>query len=161
MIKVALRRFIRDRTHSFIHITGLAIGMAIAMLIGLWVRDELRFDRENPHYERIARVMQNQTTNGVIASNVSMPLPLASELRTAYGGNFVRVVAAWWPLDHVLAFGDKKLAKKGRFMQPGAAELMGLSFLRGQGALDDPHSILLAPRRQRRYLGIPTRWGTR
>jgi hypothetical protein len=39
-LTVALRNLVRDRTHSFIHITGLAIGMAIAMLIGLWVPDD-------------------------------------------------------------------------------------------------------------------------
>ncbi|HEY4336205.1 MAG TPA: ABC transporter permease [Puia sp.] len=143
-LRVAVRNLVRDRMHSFIHITGLAIGMAIALLIGLWVRDERGFDRENPHYERVARVMQDQTTNGVHSANVSMPLPLANLLRTTYGGNFVRVVAAWWSQEYVLASGDKKLRQKGRFMEPGAAEVMGLSFLRGDGGLDDPHSILLS-----------------
>jgi len=143
-LRVALRNLVRDRTHSFIHITGLAIGMAIALLIGLWLRDELGFDRENPHYDRVARVMQDQTTNGVHSANVSMPLPLANELRTAYGGNFNRVVAGWWTQEYVLASGDKKLRQKGRFMEPGAAEVMGLSFLKGTGTLDDPHSILLS-----------------
>ena len=156
---VALRALVRDRTHSFIHITGLAIGMAIAMLIGLWVRDELNYDRENPHYDRVARVMQNQTTNGIVSANVSMPLPLANELRTTCGNNFVRVVAGWWAQDHVLAFGDKKLRQKGRFMEPGAEEVMGLRMVRGaravdgdggngaagsEGLLADPHSILLS-----------------
>src|SRR5262249_7834702 len=128
---------VRDRTHSFIHITGLAIGMAIAMLIGLWVRDELNFDRENPHYKRVARVMQYQTTNGETSANVSMPLPLAGELRTAYGGNLRRVVAGWWTQEHVLGFEDKKLRQKGRFMESGAEEIMGLRFVRGGGGSAD------------------------
>ena len=160
--RVALRNLVRDRMHSFIHITGLAIGMAIAMLIGLWVRDELSFDRDNPHYERIARVMQNQTTNGVISVNQSMPLPLVNELRTTYGENFASVVAGWWTQEHVLAWGDKKLRQKGRFMGPGAEEVMGLRMERSGeagvdwrdraggeaagtgGLLEDPHSILLS-----------------
>jgi len=163
---VAIRNLVRDKMHSFIHITGLAIGMAIAMLIGLWVRDELSFEQENPHYDRVARVMQYQTTNGETSANVSMPLPLANELRTVYGGNFKRVVAGWWTQEHVLAFGDKKLRQNGRFMEPGAEEIMGLTFVRGGGGsaglgegggssadmatsvapglLDDPHSILLS-----------------
>ncbi|HXB09683.1 MAG TPA: ABC transporter permease, partial [Puia sp.] len=144
MIKFALRTLVRDRTHSFIHITGLAIGMAIAMLIGLWVRDELSFDRENPHYGRVAKLMQHQTTNGAISSNRSMPLPLATELRTNYQASFKRVVRAWWPGEHVLAFGEKKVVKRGRFMEPGAAEVMGLQMMSGDGGLNDPHSILLS-----------------
>ena len=153
MIKFALRILVRDRTHSFIHITGLAIGMAIAMLIGLWVRDELSFDRDNPHYERVAKMMQHQTTNGVISTNRSMPLPLATELRTNYGASFKRVVRAWWPGEHVLAFGEKKLTKNGRFMEAGAAEVMGLSFLSGSGGLDDPHSVLLSATAARAVFG--------
>ncbi|HVU97879.1 MAG TPA: ABC transporter permease [Puia sp.] len=141
---VAFRALLRDRTHSFIHITGLAIGMAIAMLIGLWIRDELSYEKENPHYQHIARVMQNQTTNGVVSANRSMPLPLASELRTTYGSNFTRVVAGWWTQEYVLASGEKKLRQKGRFMEPGAAEVMGLRFIKGNGGLDDPNSILLS-----------------
>lgn len=141
---VSFRNLFRDRMHSLIHISGLAIGMAIVLLIGLWVRDELNFDKANPHYARVARVMQNQTTNGVIASNKSMPMPLTNELRTAYADKFDRVVAGWWLQEHVLAFGDLKLTKKGRFMEPGAAEVMGLRLVKGDAGLDDPHSILLS-----------------
>jgi putative ABC transport system permease protein len=118
--------------------------MAIAMLIGLWVGDELNYDRQNPHYDRIARVMQNQTTNGVAASSASMPFPLLGELRSAYGRHVNRVVGMWWTQEHVLAFGDKRLTQQGRFAEPGAAEMMGLSFLTGDGGLEEPGSVLLS-----------------
>jgi ABC-type antimicrobial peptide transport system permease subunit len=127
--------------------------MAIAMLIGLWVRDELNYERENPNYERVARVMQNQTTNGDVSSNASMPLPLANELRTVYGANLDRVVAAWWVQDYALASGDLKLTKKGRFMEPGAAEVMGLRMVKGDAGLEDPHSILLSASAARAIFG--------
>src|SRR5262249_10595659 len=65
-------------------------------------------------------------------------------LRTAYKGSVSRVVAAWWTQPHVLSFGDKRLTQSGKFMEPGAAEIMGLSFLEGDGGLEEPGSVLLS-----------------
>jgi len=44
-IKVAWRNLIRNGASSSINVGGLAVGMAVAMLIGLWVWDELAFDK--------------------------------------------------------------------------------------------------------------------
>lgn len=65
---VALRRLRRDKIHSFINIASLAIGLTIVLLIGLWILDECTFDRYNPHYDHIARLMQFETTNGNTAA---------------------------------------------------------------------------------------------
>jgi hypothetical protein len=61
--KIAFRNLTRNKGYSFINIGGLAIGMAVAMLIGLWMYDELSFDKYHPNYERLAQVMQHQTFN--------------------------------------------------------------------------------------------------
>jgi putative ABC transport system permease protein len=45
LIKTAWRHLTRNRSHSFINIAGLSVGMTVSMLIGLWVWDEMRFDR--------------------------------------------------------------------------------------------------------------------
>ena len=142
---VAFRNLRRDRIHSFINITGLAIGMAVVALIGLWIDDECTFDRFNPRYDHIARLMQNETTNGETGTTPSLPYALANELRTTYGASFKHVVASWWTLDHVLAYGDKKVTQKGKFMEPGAAEIMALHLEQGSGkALEDRTSVLLS-----------------
>jgi putative ABC transport system permease protein len=142
---VAFRNLRRDKVHSFINITGLSIGMAVVALIGLWIYDECTYDRYNPHYDHIARLMQFETANGETGSTMSLPYPLLNELRTTYGGAFKRVVASWWTRDHVLRFGDKKLTQKGTFMEPGAPDLLALHLLSGEPkALQDPASILLS-----------------
>ena len=43
-LKVAFRNLIKNKVYSFINISGLAIGMAATMLIGLWVFDELNYN---------------------------------------------------------------------------------------------------------------------
>ena len=53
------RTLLRNKGYSIINIGGLAIGMAVAILIGLWVYDEISYDKNLSNYTRIARVMQN------------------------------------------------------------------------------------------------------
>ena len=115
---VAFRNLRRDKIHSFINISSLAIGLTIVLLIGLWIVDEYSYDRYNPHYHRIARIMQNETSNGVTSVTASLPFPLINELRTTYKSSFKRVVTSWWTRNHVLANDNKKLAFDGKFMEP-------------------------------------------
>ena len=62
-IKVAFRQLIRQKGYSFINIIGLTIGMACFILIGLWVQDELSFDRFHEKKDRIFRIL-NKTDDG-------------------------------------------------------------------------------------------------
>ena len=59
-LKVAWRNLVKNKASSFINIGGLAVGMAVAMLIGLWIWDELSFDKYHQNYDRIAQVMQQR-----------------------------------------------------------------------------------------------------
>ena len=54
--KIALRTLLKNKGYSFINIVGLASGMGVAVLIGLWIFDEISFDRNFPNYDRIAQV---------------------------------------------------------------------------------------------------------
>ena len=62
--KIALRTLAKNKAYSFINIAGLAMGMSVAMLIGLWIYDELSFNHQFENHTRIAQVMQHQTRNG-------------------------------------------------------------------------------------------------
>ncbi|HEX3078874.1 MAG TPA: ABC transporter permease, partial [Puia sp.] len=79
--KIAWRNLIKNKAHSFINIVGLSVGMAVAMIIGLWIWDELSYDKDNPNYEKIAQLMQNNTLNGEIGTWSSMPYVMGAELR--------------------------------------------------------------------------------
>src|SRR6266702_3021624 len=87
-LKIAWRNLIKNKVSSFINVGGLAVGMAVAMLIGLWVWDELSFNKYHGHYDRIAQVMQQKTVNGVINTGVATSLPVEEALRKNYGSDF-------------------------------------------------------------------------
>jgi putative ABC transport system permease protein len=92
--KIAWRNLAKNKMHSFINIAGLSIGMAVATLIGLWMYDELSFDKNFKNYDRIAQVIQNVTNNGEVQTWESVPYPLAEELRKNYGNDFKYIVMA-------------------------------------------------------------------
>ena len=106
--KIAFRNLNRNKGYSFINIGGLAIGMAVAMLIGLWMYDELSFDKYHENYDRLAQVMQNQTFNGTKGTQNSIPRPLEFALRNTYGSDFQYLSMATWTGDHILTFGGTK-----------------------------------------------------
>ena len=115
--KIAWRNLIKNKAHSSINIVGLSVGMAVAMIIGLWIWDELSYDKDNPNYEKIAQVMQNNTLNGEIGTWSSMPLPMAAELRKSYGSDFKYVLMSSWTETHFLSVGDKKITKERKFFR--------------------------------------------
>ncbi|MBC7571381.1 MAG: ABC transporter permease [Spirosoma sp.] len=144
-IKIAWRNLTRNKVYSFINIGGLAVGMAVAMLIGLWIWDELTFDQYHENHDRIAQVYQSQTFNGEIGTGPAIPRPLEMTLRTDYAESFKHIVMSSWRFRSILAHGDKKLVKQGNFMQQAAPDMLSLDMISGQRTgLKDPNSILLA-----------------
>lgn len=153
-LKIAWRNLLKNKTHSFINITGLSVGMAVAILICLWIWDELSYDKYHDHYDRIVQVMQHQTTNGEVGTKRALPIPLGIKLRNDYKGDFKYVVLSTWTQEHIIANGDKKLTSMGNFMQPEAPDLLTLKMLRGnRSGLKDPPSVLLSASLARSLFG--------
>jgi putative ABC transport system permease protein len=144
-LKIAWRALGKNRASAIINIGGLAIGMAVAMLIGLWIWDELSFNKGIKNYKTIAQVNQNQTFNGEVQTWGSQAMQLGPELRNHYGSNFKRVVVSSFTNDHLLSFGDKKLVKTGDYMEPDITGMLSLNMLKGSHAgLNDLNSIMLS-----------------
>ena len=144
-LKIALRNLAKNKVYSFINIGGLALGMAVAMLIGLWIYDELSFDTYHQNHDRIAQVMQHQTFNGRKGTESSIPMPLVTELRNKYGSDFKYLAMATWEGDRILAFGDKKITKSGNYMDVEIPKMLSLKMLKGTyDGLNELNSVLLS-----------------
>lgn len=144
-LKIACRNLIRNKVYSAINIGGLAVGMAVAMFIGMWLWDELSYNKYHQNYDRIAQVMQNQTGDGQVYTNYATPLPLEAELRSHYGNEFKYIVLSTWMGEHILEAGHTKFAKDGCFMQPDAPDMLSLTMLKGtKEGLGEPATIFLA-----------------
>src|SRR5215203_3764791 len=151
--KIAWRNLAKNKMHSFINITGLSIGMAVAILIGLWMYDELSFDKNFKDYDRIAQVIQNVTNNGEVQTWESVPYPLAEELRKNYGSDFKHIVMAVDWRDHVLTINDKKLKQEGGYFEKEMPDMFSLQIVQGSGSLNEPASILLSSSAAKAFFG--------
>src|SRR4249920_3926164 len=143
--KIAFRNLLKNPGYSFINIAGLATGMAVALLIGLWIWDELTFNQYHTNYDRIAQVWQHNIYNGTKESQVANPYVMAEEIRNNFGSDFKYVLQASWNFTHILTYGEKKFNKEGVYFEPAVTEMFSLKMLRGtRDGLKDPYSILLS-----------------
>ena len=131
--KIALRNLFKNKVSSFINIAGLAVGMAVAMLIGLWIWDELTIDTHHKNYDRIVQVMQHQTFNGEKGTESSIPFPLTAEIENKYSDDFKYLAMGSWQGDQILAYGDKTITREGNYISKDITKILSLEMLKGGG----------------------------
>jgi len=106
----AWRNLTKDKMHSFINIVGLSIGLTVAILICLWMYDELSFNKNFKNYSHIAQVIQNVTNNGEVQTWRGVPYPLADELRSHYGSSFKHIAMGVSWGSHTITITDAHMA---------------------------------------------------
>jgi putative ABC transport system permease protein len=152
--KIAFRNLVKQKGYSFINIAGLATGMAVAILIGLWIWDELSYDKYHQNYNRLAQVWQHNIYNGVTQAQMANPYLMGEEIRNNFGGDFKYVLQASWNNLHILTVGEKKFNKNGYYFEPQVTEMLSLKMLKGsRNGLKEPYSILLSETTAKAYFG--------
>ena len=111
-LKIAWRNLARNKVYSAINILGLAGGMAVALLIGLWVYHEYSYDKFLPNYKQLYRVQRNFNSNGEFLTFRTTSLKLADALRRDIP-EIEYVAESDWMGNHGLMVGDKKLYLNG------------------------------------------------
>jgi putative ABC transport system permease protein len=153
--KIGWRNILKNKGYSFINIGGLTCGMTVALLIALWVYDELSFNKYHKNYETIAQVYRKETAGGETDVNYVQVTGLGTLLRNEYGAHFKTVVLLRSRVeDRVLTSGDGKFSQLGFFMQPEGAELFSLKMKQGRlDGLKDLNSIFLSESLAKKIFG--------
>ncbi len=142
-LKIAFRNLVKNKVYSFINISGLAIGMAVAMLIGLWIYDEFSANKHHKNYETLYQVMMHQTFDGHRGSQQALPFPMGEELKNKYP-DFQAVAMCDWGSNNSFVWGNQKFLKDGHFIGDEAIDMFSLKILNGnKNPLKDPYSIVL------------------
>ena len=142
--KIAWRNLLKNKTSSFINIGGLAVGMAVAILICLWIWDELSHNHYHQNHERLGLAMSIETINGATTAESFASVPLAGALRTSFPGDF-KNLALVAGTNQLLKTGDKIISQPGLWAEPGFPAMFTLKMITGnQGALKDPSAMLLS-----------------
>jgi putative ABC transport system permease protein len=153
-LRIGWRNLLRNKGYSVINIGGLALGMSVAILIGLWIYDELSFNKYHENYDRIARVMQHATRDGITGTGMHMPFPLAAELAKSFENDFDHVVMSTFPSDHIISKDNQRFTESGNYMSPDAPEMLTLKMLTGtRDGLKELNSIILSASLARRLFG--------
>lgn len=130
--KIGWRNLVKNKGYSFINIGGLAMGMAVALLISLWVYDELSFDKYHENFETIAQVYRSEIWNSEKEVNPSLVTGLGTLLKTEYGSHFKNVAMMRARTEErLVAFGENKFTQSGYFMQAEGADMLTLNMIGG------------------------------
>ena len=144
-LKIAWRNLLKNKGYSVINIGGLALGMAVTLIIGLWMHDELTNNNYFKNKDKIAQVYQSQTFNGNVGTGPAIPLPLEPALRDGFGDNFNQIMMASWEQSSYVKYKDKSLSRTGNYMQKNAPELLELQIVKGvKNGLEDINSIMIS-----------------
>ncbi len=143
---IAWRNLVKTKGYSFINIGGLALGMSVAIIIGLWVNDELSFNKVHENYDYVAQVMKAGTYQGKHYSGQTyLQYPMLHELQTTYGANFKYVVPRQGTYDAILSIGDKKITKTGTNIGEDGPEMYTWRMIYGtRSGLKDPQSFMIS-----------------
>src|SRR5438045_687194 len=142
--KTAWRNIIRTFGYSMLNILGLATGMAVALLIGLWVYDQYSYDKFLPEYQSLYRVQRNFDSNGDTLTFLSTSLKLADALRNQIPE--VEYVAECDGMGyHGLMINDKKLYIDGGIVGNDFVKMFQYPLVKGNAAtvFKDAYSIVL------------------
>ena len=145
-LKIAWRNLRKNKVTGFINIAGLAIGMAVTIMIGLWINDELTFDTVHENYDQLAQLMINQTINDKTTTGYAISQPAEPVLRNDFGSDFEHVAMASWNYEHLLTYADKSFRPEGMQVQPEFPTMFSLDMLAGkqEDVLLDPDAIIIS-----------------
>jgi putative ABC transport system permease protein len=153
--KIALRNLLKNRGYSFINIGGLAVGLASAMMIFLWIADEYSFDKFQTNYDNIYQLYQSQEWNmGHIGTGSSMPYPMKETLPTK-ASQVKYICLTNWGEGNMLQVGEKRMNKFGRSVSEDFLKMFTFPLIKGDQnhALDDPTSIVITESTAKAFFG--------
>ncbi|MFY7909534.1 MAG: ABC transporter permease [Emticicia sp.] len=151
-LKIAWRNLLKNKLYSFINVFGLAMGMAVTMLIGLWVWDELSFNKSFKNYDGIGQLYQNRTFDGETGTYPSMAMPIGQELRTKYP-EFKKVALAQTE-EHNFLYQDKKLNRTIVFAEPDFLDIFSVQTTKGASQeLKNINSLMLSESMAKTFFG--------
>ncbi len=154
-LKIALRNLWRNKAFSAINIFGLAIGIACAALIFLWVEDEMQFDQFNTKKNRLYYLRTNQkydaytfthgSSSGLVGPAMQAEIPgIANTCRTTEGLTSL-----------LFSTNDKPVYASGKYVEASLFKMFTLPFVQGNPntAFAQLHSVVITEKTAKKFFG--------
>jgi putative ABC transport system permease protein len=153
--KASFRNLWKNKTYSFLNIFGLAIGIACAGLIFLWVESELGFDEVNIKKDRLYMVLNNWPFEEHFSTYESTPGPMGPAIKAEIPGvaNTCRITEG--PANLLVKIGDKSLYSKGQYADSSLFSMLSIPFLQGNArdAFRQPYSMVITEKTAKKFFG--------
>jgi putative ABC transport system permease protein len=153
-LTIALRNIVRHKLYSFINIAGLAVGLACVVMIGLFVREELSYDKWIPGSDRLYRVEITYHVPGrsdLVLAQTSVPLPLAMRDQIPE----VRTATRLMQQRMTIVVGDRQFLETVAVVDPNFLQVVQLPLVSGdpRTVLSQRDSIVVSQSTARKYFG--------
>jgi putative ABC transport system permease protein len=150
----AARNFAHHKLYSFINIVGLAVGLACAILIALFLRDELSYDRWIPgssHLYRVEMTVHAPGRSQEQTARTPIPLPPLMKEQLPEVRAMTRISPQW----KTMTVGDRQFSETVLVVDPNFFDVIRLPLMTGDPALvfSEPESIVLSQRVAKKYFG--------
>ena len=145
-LRIALRHVVKHRVYSIINISGLAIGMACCIVLSLWIRDELTFDRFHKNAARLCRIISHNQYGDRFLLTPNSPAPLGDALKREYPDVVETVryddISGFWPVRYN---GIVFMGVHIGLSDPPFFRMFSFPFIKGNPtkALEDKHSVVI------------------
>ncbi len=155
MFKTTFRNLWKNKGYSFLNIFGLAIGIACAGLIFLWVEDELNFDQFNTKKDQLYLIRENQKYDAYTATFGSTPVPLAPAMQSAIPGiaNTCRIGGEG--SSKLISIGNKSMYASGSYVDASLFSMFTFPFVEGNAktAFSQLHSMVITQATAKKFFG--------
>lgn len=150
--RILFRHFAKNKSYSLLNILGLAIGIACAGLIFLWVEDEVQYDTFAPKRDQLYWIRENQTYQGLTRTFNSTPPLLGPAMKAEIPGvaNFCR---RGWGSRPLWSLGEKAVMEDGYSVDPSFFGMFGIQFIEGRAAdaFTKLHSLVITEKMARHF----------
>ena len=154
--KIALRNLRKSKTYSFINITGLSAGLAVSILLLLWVKDELSYDRFNVNATNLYKLSPTfgGGANPTIWETTPAPIALYAKKEIPEVEDACRVTEDW--ATSVFEYKGKKFTEWHNYqVDPSFFSMFTYPLIKGnpQHPFTDAHSIILSETTAKTFFG--------
>ncbi|MEP7145041.1 MAG: ABC transporter permease [Ferruginibacter sp.] len=153
--KTTIRNLWKNKTYNFLNIFGLAIGIACASLIFLWVEDELTFNHIFEKRDNLYRVMENHNNDaGKVSTSGVTRAPVAASIKKEIPG-IKNTVRFSWEMNQLFVLGDKSINENGVYVDSTILSMLNIRFIHGDitGALNQMNSVVISETMSKKFFG--------
>lgn len=154
-LKITLRNLWKNKVFSAVNIAGLSAGLAVFLLIMLWVKNEMSYNDFHSGKDRIAMLMSNRSfSTKEIQTFPAVPSLLPDALKKDVPGIEYAASSSWGD-QRLFAYGEKRFNEMGLFVGPDFLKIFSFPLIKGNAAtvLTEPNTVLITETLAKKYFG--------